>query len=92
MIDINRTTQKVQEALQGAQAQALRLGHAEIDGEHLLLALCEQEDGLTPASATEDGGCSRCPGVRFAQGPRRARQGFRAGCAERPGLRQQKTQ
>ncbi len=48
MIDINRTTQKVQEALQGAQAQALRLGHAEIDGEHLLLALCEQEDGLTP--------------------------------------------
>ena len=48
MIDLNRTTQKVQEALQAAQAQALRLGHAEIDGEHLLLALCEQQDGLAP--------------------------------------------
>jgi ATP-dependent Clp protease ATP-binding subunit ClpB len=48
MIDLNRTTQKVQEALQAAQALALRFGHAEIDGEHLLLALCEQEGGLTP--------------------------------------------
>ena len=48
MIDMNRTTQKVQEALQEAQAHALRLGHAEIDGEHLLLALCEQQDGLAP--------------------------------------------
>ena len=48
MIDLNRTTQKVQAALQEAQSCALRLGHAEIDGEHLLLALCEQQDGLTP--------------------------------------------
>ncbi len=48
MIDLNKATQKVQEALQEAQAQALRLGHAEIDGEHLLLALCEQQDGLAP--------------------------------------------
>ncbi len=48
MIDLNRATQKVQEAFQEAQAQALRLGHAEIDGEHLLLALCEQQDGLAP--------------------------------------------
>ncbi len=48
MIDMNRTTQKVQEALQNAQALALRQGHAEIDGEHLLLALCRQQDGLIP--------------------------------------------
>ena len=48
MIDLNKTTQKVQEALQNAQAHALRLGHAEIDGEHLILALCEQQDGLAP--------------------------------------------
>ena len=48
MIDLNRTTQKVQEALQEAQGQALQLGHAEIDGEHLLLALCRQQDGLVP--------------------------------------------
>jgi ATP-dependent Clp protease ATP-binding subunit ClpB len=48
MIDMNRTTQKVQEALQDAQAHALRLGHAEIDGEHLLLTLCQQQEGLIP--------------------------------------------
>nr|WP_303721874.1 ATP-dependent chaperone ClpB [Malonomonas rubra] len=48
MIDLNRTTQKVQDALQAAQGLALRYGHAEIDGEHLLLALCEQDGGLTP--------------------------------------------
>jgi len=48
MIDLNRTTQKVQEALQEAQAHALRSGHTEIDGEHLLLSLCEQRDGLIP--------------------------------------------
>ncbi|WP_092350663.1 ATP-dependent chaperone ClpB [Desulfuromusa kysingii] len=47
-MDLNRTTQKVQEALQEAQSHALRLGHVEIDGEHLLLALCEQQDGLAP--------------------------------------------
>lgn len=47
MIDLNRATQKVQEALQAAQALALRFSHVEIDGEHLLLALCEQESGLT---------------------------------------------
>ena len=48
MVDLNRTTQKVQEALQEAQGRALQLGHAEIDGEHLLLALCEQQEGLVP--------------------------------------------
>ncbi len=68
MIDMNRTTQKVQEALQAAQAHALRLGHAEIDGEHLLLALCEQQGRSHPAVAAEDGGCRRRSGVRFAQG------------------------
>ncbi len=48
MADMNKMTQKVQEALQAAQALALRFGHAEIDGEHLLLALFEQQDGLAP--------------------------------------------
>ncbi len=48
MIDMNKTTQKVQDALQAAQALALQHGHAEIDGEHLFLALCEQPDGLIP--------------------------------------------
>ncbi|TWP53953.1 ATP-dependent chaperone ClpB [Lentzea tibetensis] len=45
-MDVNRLTQKSQEALQSAQEVAQRLGHTETDGEHLLLALVEQPDGL----------------------------------------------
>ncbi|HVU72832.1 MAG TPA: ATP-dependent chaperone ClpB [Mycobacteriales bacterium] len=47
-MDINRLTQKSQGALHDAQTKALRLGHAEVDGEHLLLALLEQPEGLAP--------------------------------------------
>src|SRR5947208_2095339 len=47
-MDINRMTQKSQEALQSAQTKALRYGHQEADGEHLLLALLEQPEGLIP--------------------------------------------
>ena len=47
-MDPNRLTQKSQEALHDAQTKALRFGHAEVDGEHLLLALLDQPDGLVP--------------------------------------------
>jgi ATP-dependent Clp protease ATP-binding subunit ClpB len=47
-MDINRLTQKSQEALHDAQTKALRYGNTEIDVEHLLLALLEQSDGLVP--------------------------------------------
>ncbi|MFE7711512.1 ATP-dependent chaperone ClpB [Streptomyces sp. NPDC057486] len=46
-MDMNRLTQKSQEALQEAQSVAVRLGQNEVDGEHLLLALLDQQDGLT---------------------------------------------
>jgi ATP-dependent Clp protease ATP-binding subunit ClpB len=45
-LDINRLTQKSQEALHDAQTKALRFGHTEVDVEHLLLALLDQSDGL----------------------------------------------
>jgi ATP-dependent Clp protease ATP-binding subunit ClpB len=45
-MDLNRLTQKSQEALHDAQTKALRFGHTEVDGEHLLLALLDQGDGL----------------------------------------------
>ena len=45
-MDMNRLTQKSQEALGDAQASASRYGHVEVDGEHLLLALLAQPDGL----------------------------------------------
>src|SRR4051812_34804767 len=47
-MDINKLTQKSQEALQSAQTKALRYGNQEADGEHLLLALLEQPEGLVP--------------------------------------------
>jgi ATP-dependent Clp protease ATP-binding subunit ClpB len=47
-MDMNRLTQRSQEAVQQAQSVALRYGHTEVDGEHLLLALLEQSDGLVP--------------------------------------------
>src|SRR4029079_4547797 len=45
-MDMNRLTQKSQEALHDAQTKALRFGHVEVDGEHLLLALLDQGEGL----------------------------------------------
>ena len=46
-MDLEKLTQKAQAALHSAQALALEYGHREIDGEHLLQALLEQENGLT---------------------------------------------
>jgi ATP-dependent Clp protease ATP-binding subunit ClpB len=47
-MDVNKLTQKSQEALQQAQSEAQGRGHSETDGEHLLLALLEQPEGLVP--------------------------------------------
>src|SRR6266571_3377289 len=48
MVDLNRMTHKVQEALQSAGGIATRRSHQGIDVEHLLQALLEQPDGLAP--------------------------------------------
>ncbi|MGZ6682481.1 MAG: Clp protease N-terminal domain-containing protein, partial [Solirubrobacteraceae bacterium] len=45
-MDLNKLTEKTQQALHDAQTKALRYGHTEVDAEHLLLALLEQSDGL----------------------------------------------
>jgi len=47
-MDLNRLTQKSQEAVLEAQNAAVRHGHQEVDVEHLALALLHQEDGLFP--------------------------------------------
>ncbi len=47
-MELSRLTQKSQEALHDAQTKALRFGHTEVDGEHLLLALITQPEGLVP--------------------------------------------
>ncbi len=54
-MDINRFTEKLQEAIRSAQSKAVRYGHQQIDVEHLLKALLEQEGGLAPSILTKAG-------------------------------------
>ena len=46
---LDRLTIKAQEALQSAEQIAHRRSHQEVDGDHLLAALLEQGDSLTPS-------------------------------------------
>jgi ATP-dependent Clp protease ATP-binding subunit ClpB len=48
MFDMNKMTQRAQQAVQGGRELAVRLGHQQVDVEHLLLELIAQEDGLVP--------------------------------------------
>jgi ATP-dependent Clp protease ATP-binding subunit ClpB len=45
-MDINRFTESVQQGLSAAQSKAARYGNQQVDAEHLLAALLEQERGL----------------------------------------------
>jgi ATP-dependent Clp protease ATP-binding subunit ClpB len=54
-MDINRFTEKAQEALSGAQSKAIRSSHQQVDVEHLLIALLEQERGLAASILTRAG-------------------------------------
>ncbi|HXG91360.1 MAG TPA: ATP-dependent chaperone ClpB [Blastocatellia bacterium] len=48
-MDINRFTEKAQEAIRSAQTLATRYSNQQIEVEHLMLALLEQEGGLVPS-------------------------------------------
>src|SRR6188474_1381511 len=48
-MDINRFTEKLQDAVRQSQSKAVALSHQQIDVEHLFLTLLEQSDGLAPA-------------------------------------------
>jgi ATP-dependent Clp protease ATP-binding subunit ClpB len=54
-MDINRFTEKAQEALQGAQRLATRFGNQQVDIEHVLLSLLDQERGLAPSILAKAG-------------------------------------
>ncbi len=47
-MNLNKLTQKSMEALQYAESTAVKNGNVEIDLEHLILALLDQQDGLLP--------------------------------------------
>ncbi|MCW2860159.1 MAG: ATP-dependent chaperone ClpB [Actinoallomurus sp.] len=47
-MDLNKLTEKSQEALKSAQNHAVARGHSDVDAEHLTMALLDQPDGLAP--------------------------------------------
>ena len=69
-MDLNRLTEKAQQAVPAAKNIAVRMNHQQIDVEHLLLALLDQEQGLV-AGHPQQGRRLR----RRAQDPRPARAG-----------------
>jgi ATP-dependent Clp protease ATP-binding subunit ClpB len=48
-MNLNKYTEKAQEAVLGAQRLAEELNHAQIEPEHLLVILIEQPEGIVPA-------------------------------------------
>jgi ATP-dependent Clp protease ATP-binding subunit ClpB len=48
-MDFNRFTEKLQEAVRSAQSIAVQHGNQQVDTEHLMLALLNQEGGLAPS-------------------------------------------
>ena len=47
-MDLNKLTEKAQEAVLGAQRLAEQMSHSQIEPEHLLVSLIEQRDGIVP--------------------------------------------
>ena len=54
-MDIRKFTQRSVEAIQGAQSIAIEHNNQQVDEEHLLLALLEQEDSLIASLLTRMG-------------------------------------
>jgi ATP-dependent Clp protease ATP-binding subunit ClpB len=54
-MDLNRFTERAQEALQTAQTFAVRFNHQAVDVEHVLLAVLDQERGLATAILNKAG-------------------------------------
>jgi ATP-dependent Clp protease ATP-binding subunit ClpB len=54
-MDFNRFTEKAQDAVREAQSLAVRYGNQQIDVEHLLAVLLDQQDGLAPAILNKAG-------------------------------------
>ena len=55
-MDLNKFTQKAQEAIYASQQLARDFGHQTIEPAHLLLALIQQNEGVVPAVITKVAG------------------------------------
>src|SRR5947209_17853483 len=92
-MDLNRFTEKMQEALQSAQSRAIRRSHQQLDVEHLLAALVEQESGLAGAILAKAGASAELLGGRLEQELDRISKVNRPDrCAAGPELRRRPTQ
>jgi ATP-dependent Clp protease ATP-binding subunit ClpB len=82
-MDLNRLTQKSQEALQSAQRAAAERGHQEVDVEHLFAALLAQPEGLVPRLLTrlelDPASLSASLEAELARRPKVAGSGVEAG-------------
>src|SRR5687768_2432822 len=72
-MNLNKYTEKAQEAILAAQRLAEQSNHAQIDPEHLLQALAEQADGIVPALVQ-----------KMAADPRRLGEQLRADLSSQP--------
>ena len=54
-MDFNRFTEKLQEGIHSAQSMAGRLGQQQVDVEHLLTALIDQDGGLAQSVLVKAG-------------------------------------
>src|SRR5438876_11935720 len=54
-MDLNKFTEKAQQAIAGSQKLAARMNHQQLDVEHVLLSLLDQEKGLTTAILNKAG-------------------------------------
>src|SRR5436190_9904689 len=66
-MDMNRFTEKLQESIRATQSKAVRYGHQQIDVEHLLRTLLEQEGGLAVSILTRAGVNENAVSARFDQ-------------------------
>jgi len=82
-MDLNKLTQKSQEALAEAQNLAVKSGHQQVDAEHLLLALARQDKGLVPSllekSGVEPGAYAQALEQELAKAPRVSGPGAQPG-------------
>ena len=62
-MNLQKFTQKSLEAIQNAQSNAVEYGNPQLDQQHLLLALLQQEDGLIPGLLQKMNEVKRLPRV-----------------------------
>ena len=65
-MDLNKLTEKAQEAIAAAQREAENRRNTQLEPEHLLLALIQQEAGVVPAVLDKLGISPTQPALRAA--------------------------